>query len=175
MCWALSASSDPTIYSEMPTAEWQSSVHWSPCLPGLYASTSNVDGVTIDSVHERRNPGTKYVPRWFQKSAGASFGFGGKLAVFNPVLGSGVRVDIVPSTETELVAQADEFETTLVSNDYLGYCEKKIQESGEDDYERLTWQVVQTLFCSVRSCIMLCCLDLPAAVSCPSLRHGIRH
>lgn len=38
-----------------------------------------------------------------------------------------------------------QFESILVRGDYLGYCERRIRES-EDEHERLTWQVVQTLF-----------------------------
>lgn len=69
VCWALDDSGGaPSIYSELTTPEWHDSVRWSPCLPGLIASSSHVEGILVESIQERRNITTKHIPRWHKVS-----------------------------------------------------------------------------------------------------------
>lgn len=67
IAWSMNetgATNTPTIFSESTVADWQSSVRWSPCLPGLAAGSSHVGGVVVESVQERQNPVSKHVPAW---------------------------------------------------------------------------------------------------------------
>lgn len=149
----------PVVFSESTFTDWQSCVRWSPCLPGLVAASSHIGGVIVDSVQERQNPASKHVPAWIHHPAGVSFGFGGKFVQCGTAFGTGVRLDVVPSADPDLIAQADQFELTLVNNDYVSYCEKKIQET-EDDHERVVWRAVETLFYppETRNSVLLECL-----------------
>lgn len=67
VCWALEDGGvAPIIYSELSTVEWQDNVRWSPCLPGLIAASSHIEGVVVESIQERQSLSTKHVPRWYK-------------------------------------------------------------------------------------------------------------
>lgn len=88
-------------------------------------------------------------PKWAERPAGATFGFGGKLVVFmkGPV-SNNKRTSKVTIThfdvDTEVGSTSEKFEEALKSGDIPAICESRIAESATDD-DKADWQVMQML------------------------------
>ncbi|KAL4586251.1 hypothetical protein LXL04_010886 [Taraxacum kok-saghyz] len=157
ICWDTGSGE---IVSELPAGtNWNFDVHWYSKIPGIISASSFDGKVGIYNIEAcaRYGVGENYygqaplkAPKWYQRKAGVSFGFGGKLVSFHTIGSSGpseVNVhDLV--TEHNLVSTSSEFEAAMRSGDrstLRGLCDQKSQESeSEDDKE--TWGFLKVMF-----------------------------
>ncbi|EGC35441.1 hypothetical protein DICPUDRAFT_152246 [Dictyostelium purpureum] len=161
--------------------EWNFEVQWSPRVPALLATSSFVGKVNVYSlqdVNEKNvapqinslglqepttQPTYKHTPNWLLRPCGASFGFGGKLAVFgkpSKKLGASspqtspqasverqsriVHISHV-TTEKEIVKSSEELERVISTGQYEQYCEEKIQQSTNEE-EKSIWSFLKVKF-----------------------------
>lgn len=85
-------------------------------------------------------------PKWMERPAGVSFGFGGKLVRLStdPVSRKS-KISIETFTVDSSVASASEkFEQALKGGDLASICESKISEASTEE-EKADWQVIETL------------------------------
>lgn len=89
-------------------------------------------------------------PKWMKKSAGASFGFGGKIVSFTsqPAAGghpASSKVQISKfSVDSDFGTETESFETALKSGDIKKICENHVAQAKNDD-EKADWKVIETL------------------------------
>ncbi|GJX17530.1 transport protein Sec31 homolog B-like protein isoform X2 [Tanacetum coccineum] len=129
------------IVAELPAGTNSNfDVHWHPKLPGACARYS----VGEDSE-------TLKAPKWHQRKAGVSFGFGGKLVAFHTT-GPSSRASEVDVhglvTEHSIGSSSSEFEAAMHSGDrslLRLLCDQKTQESESED-ERETWGFLKVMF-----------------------------
>ncbi|EUD66771.1 hypothetical protein C922_02756 [Plasmodium inui San Antonio 1] len=176
-CWYLS-NNNFDVYNEVNNSANNIYSKWSPFIPDMFASATNMDTIQINSINNGMKMTTKYVPSFYRKDAGITFGFGGKICFFDNTTGgdptkqgqsdgsdvgggSGVsapenrfpiKCHIYP-TEMELISEADKFEKYIASGDYFEFCESKIATT-EDEYEKLTWRILQLLCTSQKEGIV---------------------
>ncbi|KAI3764275.1 hypothetical protein L2E82_14282 [Cichorium intybus] len=157
ICWDTGSGE---IVSELPAGtNWNFDVHWYPKIPGIISASSFDGKVGIYNIEAcaRYGAGENYygqallkAPKWYQRKAGVSFGFGGKLISFHTTGSSGpseVNVhDLV--TEHNLVSTSSEFEAAMRSGDRSTLrvlCDQKSQESESED-DRETWGFLKVMF-----------------------------
>ncbi|XP_071735877.1 protein transport protein SEC31 homolog B-like isoform X2 [Rutidosis leptorrhynchoides] len=157
ICWDTNSSE---IVSELPAGtNWNFDVHWYPKIPGVISASSFDGKIGIYNIEAcaRYGAGENHygsaplkAPKWYQRKAGVSFGFGGKLVSFHSTGSSGpseVNVhDLV--TEHNLVSTSSEFEAAMRSGDRSTLrvlCEQKSQDS-ESEEERETWGFLKVMF-----------------------------
>ncbi|XP_022018233.1 protein transport protein SEC31 homolog B isoform X1 [Helianthus annuus] len=157
ICWDTNSAE---IVSELPAGtNWNFDVHWYPKIPGIISASSFDGKIGIYNIEAcaRYGAGANYygsaplkAPKWYQRKAGVSFGFGGKLVSFHSTGSSGpseVNVhDLV--TEHNLVTTSSEFEDAMRSGDRSTLrllCDKKSQES-ESEEEKETWGFLKVMF-----------------------------
>ncbi|KAI3769038.1 hypothetical protein L6452_00134 [Arctium lappa] len=119
----------------------------------MIISTSSYDGkVGIYNIEAcaRYGIGESYLvsaplrsPKWYQRKAGVTFGFGGKLVSFHSTGSSLGRSEVnvrALVTEHNLVSTSSEFEAAMKSGELSLLrllCDKKYQESDEDAKKEL--------------------------------------
>nr|XP_043623447.1 protein transport protein SEC31 homolog B-like isoform X2 [Erigeron canadensis] len=157
ICWDTNSAA---IVSELPAGtNWNFDVHWYPKIPGIISASSFDGKIGIYNIEAcaRYGAGENYyssaplkAPKWYQRKAGVSFGFGGKLVSFHSTGSSGpseVNVhDLV--TEHNLVSTSSEFEEAMRSGDRSSFrvlCDNKSQQS-ESEEERETWGFLKVMF-----------------------------
>ncbi|KAI3796461.1 hypothetical protein L1987_39132 [Smallanthus sonchifolius] len=157
ICWDTNSAE---IVSELPAGtNWNFDVHWYPKIPGIISASSFDGKIGIYNIEAcaRYGAGENYygsaplkAPKWYQRKAGVSFGFGGKLVSFHSTGSSGpseVNVhDLV--TEHTLVTTSSEFEAAMRSGDRSTLrllCDKKSQET-ESEEEKETWGFLKVMF-----------------------------
>nr|XP_043619010.1 protein transport protein SEC31 homolog B-like isoform X2 [Erigeron canadensis] len=158
ICWDTNSAE---IVSELPAGtNWNFDVHWYPKKPGVISASSFDGKIGIYNIEAcaRYGVGESYLvstplraPKWYQRKAGVTFGFGGKLVSFHSTGSSSghseVNVrDLV--TELNLVSTSSEFEVAMKSGDRSSLrllCDQKYQESGSED-DRETWGFLKVMF-----------------------------
>ncbi|CAE7266700.1 SEC31B [Symbiodinium natans] len=85
------ASGSPETWCDLSAQQNSFEVQWAPHKPSLFsaasyngtdAASAKIAQVNIYSVQQQQSSGNRYCPRWYRKSCGACFGFGGKLLSF---------------------------------------------------------------------------------------------
>ncbi|KAJ9563459.1 hypothetical protein OSB04_008619 [Centaurea solstitialis] len=157
ICWDTTSAE---IVSELPAGtNWNFDVHWYSKIPGIISASSFDGKIGIYNIEAcaRYGAGENYfgsaplrAPKWYQRKAGVSFGFGGKLVSFHATGSSGpseVNVhDLV--SQHNLVNTSSEFEAAMQSGDrssLRALCDKKSQESESED-DRETWGFLKVMF-----------------------------
>ncbi|XP_015176477.1 PREDICTED: protein transport protein Sec31A isoform X2 [Polistes dominula] len=92
-------------------------------------------------------------PKWLKRPFGASFGFGGKLIIFenetpdpNLPMNSNRKVLISQViTQPDLIQRSNELEDTLKSEQYADYCKGKI-DNATDEHTKKIWSCVKAYF-----------------------------
>ncbi|KMZ82257.1 hypothetical protein PVIIG_03511 [Plasmodium vivax India VII] len=179
-CWYLS-SGNLDVFNEVNNSANNVYSKWSPFIPDLFASATSMDTVQINSINNGVKMTSKYVPSFYGRAAGITFGFGGKICCFGNaaedsggVSGGGIsgvssaataatagdppesKFPIkchIYSTEMELISEADKFEKYIASGNYFEFCESKIAKT-EDQHEKLTWRILQSLCASQKEGIV---------------------
>ncbi|KJP85294.1 hypothetical protein AK88_05076 [Plasmodium fragile] len=187
-CWYLS-NNNFDVYNEVNNSANNIYSKWSPFIPDIFASATNMDTVQINSINNGMKMSSNYVPNFYKRDAGITFGFGGKICCFDNTAaiiakagqpdGSGVSgvsgvgadsgADVgagsgatehkfpikchIYSTDMELISEADKFEKYIASGNYFEFCESKIAKT-EDEYEKLTWRMLQLLCTSQKEGIV---------------------
>eukprot|EP00602_Paraphysomonas_sp_CaronLab_P005046 CAMPEP_0185030580 /NCGR_PEP_ID=MMETSP1103-20130426/17560_1 /TAXON_ID=36769 /ORGANISM="Paraphysomonas bandaiensis, Strain Caron Lab Isolate" /LENGTH=1052 /DNA_ID=CAMNT_0027565771 /DNA_START=108 /DNA_END=3263 /DNA_ORIENTATION=+ len=133
-------------------------VSWSPCLPAVISTCSFDRSVQFYSLSGAKSKLGR-APKWLRKSAGASFGFGGKLASFTnrPRQGAAdqkksqgqapcsVEVKIHQVIEnTDVVNACDEFHNALASEDFNGFCRSKV-DSARTEQDKRVWGLMRVI------------------------------
>lgn len=81
-CWYLDNNSFD-MFNEISNSSNINYSKWSPFLPDIFASTTFMDMIQINSINNGNKMTTKYIPSFYKKNTGVSFGFGGKICFFN--------------------------------------------------------------------------------------------
>ncbi|XP_047345278.1 protein transport protein Sec31A isoform X1 [Vespa velutina] len=92
-------------------------------------------------------------PKWLKKPFGASFGFGGKLIIFeNEIPDSNLPINsnrkVIISqviTQPDLIRRSNELEATLKNEQYTDYCKGKIDNT-TDEHTKKIWSCVGAYF-----------------------------
>ncbi|KAF4552090.1 Protein transport protein sec31-like protein [Elsinoe fawcettii] len=85
-------------------------------------------------------------PKWQKRPIGASFAFGGKLVRFKTDAAtskSTVTIDTF-AADSAIPEAAKKFDEALQTGDVASFCDKKIEESSNEE-EKADWQVIKTL------------------------------
>ncbi|KAF5764569.1 putative transcription factor WD40-like family [Helianthus annuus] len=158
ICWDTNSAE---IVSELPAGtNWNFDVHWYPKIPGVISASSFDGKIGVYNIEACARYGVdeSYLvsaplkaPKWYQRKAGVTFGFGGKLVSFHSTSLTPGRSEINVRdlvTELNLVSTSSEFEAAMKSGDKSSLrllCEQKYQESeSEDDKE--TWGFLKVMF-----------------------------
>ncbi|KAN0112949.1 hypothetical protein V8E51_005900 [Hyaloscypha variabilis] len=92
----------------------------------------------------------KKAPKWLERPAGASFGFGGKLVSFGllPVAAGQPRSSKIQishfSVDNDVGSATESFEKALVAGDISSICQTHISQAKTEE-EKADWQVIETL------------------------------
>ncbi|XP_012288447.1 protein transport protein Sec31A isoform X2 [Orussus abietinus] len=95
----------------------------------------------------------KKAPKWLKRRSGVSFGFGGKLVIFenetaDPTLPMKATRTVIISqviTNPELVQRSNELEATLRSEQFIDYCQGKADKVA-DDHDKKLWDCIGAYF-----------------------------
>ncbi|XP_063973908.1 protein transport protein Sec31A isoform X1 [Diachasmimorpha longicaudata] len=98
-------------------------------------------------------PALGKAPKWLRRPAGVSFGFGGKLTMYEnePIdsnVGTPARRNVIVSqviTNPEMIKRSNELESALKSEQFLDYCQGKIEQV-QDEHLRRIWKYVGAYF-----------------------------
>lgn len=158
ICWDTGSAE---IVSELPAGtNWNFDVHWYPKIPGVISASSfdgkigiyNIEACDRYGVGDSDFGGAPLrAPKWYQRKAGVSFGFGGKLVSFHSTGSSTGASEVYVHdlvTEHNLVSSSSEFEAAMRSGERSSLrllCDKKSQESEAED-ERETWGFLKVMF-----------------------------
>lgn len=137
LCWDPNAGE---ILCELPAGQnWTFDVNWSPCIPAILSCSSfdgdisvfslqdsgSVGGLSADGYNKAGAAGPMRAPKWLKRPCGASFAFGGKIAVFGE--GRGTSVDVMSVvTDKEMMERAGQLQAALESQDLSAYCAMKV-------------------------------------------------
>ncbi|KAF7996981.1 hypothetical protein HCN44_005258 [Aphidius gifuensis] len=97
----------------------------------------------------------KIAPKWLKKPIGASFGFGGKLTIFEnekiidkntntTTIGKKVFISQVV-TNPEMIKRSNNLETTLKNEQFFDFCQTKV-ETANDEHTKKIWNYVGAYF-----------------------------
>ncbi|GJY17220.1 transport protein Sec31 homolog B-like protein isoform X1 [Tanacetum coccineum] len=158
ICWDTNSAE---IVTELPAGtNWNFDVHWYPKIPGVMSASSFDGKIGIYNIEAcaRYGVGESYIvpaplkaPKWYQRKAGVTFGFGGKLVSFHPSGSQSGRSEVNVRdlvTELNLVSTSSEFEAAMKSGDRSSLkllCDQKYQESESED-DRETWGFLKVMF-----------------------------
>ncbi|CRG94344.1 protein transport protein SEC31, putative [Plasmodium gallinaceum] len=81
-CWYLN-NNNFDIFNEINNSANNIYSKWSPFIPDIFASSTNMDTIQINSINNGNKMTTKYIPNFYIKDSGICFGFGGKICCFN--------------------------------------------------------------------------------------------
>lgn len=146
ICWTLLNNQQPEVFTEIYSQQWSVQNQWSPNIPRVFATASHNDKVGVYSLSSHSSTAT-YIPSWYHRPCGVNFTFSGKLVSFSSKSPTGVpqfNLYRVP-TNPEITAHADMFDQLLNQGDFIGYCQRKCQES-ESSNEKLAWSLVENMF-----------------------------
>ncbi|KAH0340088.1 WD40 repeat-like protein, partial [Aureobasidium melanogenum] len=163
-------------YGEFPVVKnWTFQTRWNPHNPGLLA-TASFDGKisvqTIQNTNTKNDEKTNAqqalesddffnqvqtqpepvsfslpkAPKWMERPAGVSFGFGGKLvrlATDSASRKSTVSIETF-AIDSAVTEASQKFEESLKSGDLASICESKIAAATNEE-EKADWQVIETL------------------------------
>ncbi|KAG9552864.1 WD40 repeat-like protein, partial [Aureobasidium melanogenum] len=163
-------------YGEFPVVtNWTFQTRWNPHNPGLLA-TASFDGKisvqTIQNTNSKNDEKTTAqqalesddffnqvqtqpqpvsfslpkAPKWMERPAGVSFGFGGKLvrlATDSASRKSTVSIETF-AVDSAVTEASQKFEESLKSGDLANICESKIAAATNEE-EKADWQVIETL------------------------------
>ncbi|XP_011302454.1 protein transport protein Sec31A [Fopius arisanus] len=98
-------------------------------------------------------PALKRAPKWLRRPAGVSFGFGGKLTIFenepaDSNSGTSAKRSVIVSqviTNPDMIKRSNELESALKTEQFLDYCQGKI-ENIEDEHLKKIWKYVGAYF-----------------------------
>lgn len=144
------ASGSPETWCDLSAQQNCFEVQWAPHKPSLFTAASYSGTVNLYSVQGQQSAGNRYCPKWYRKSCGASFGFGGKLLSFGAKAESNPPASfchslVVPS-EPEIVPTADVFEHWIAERRLREYCLDKTRScGGVASQEGLMWELMATL------------------------------
>lgn len=158
ICWSISSGS-PETFCEISSAQWNFEVKWAPHKPSIVSAASFSGSVSIHSVQQQQNAGTKYCPRWYRKPCGVSFGFGGKMLAYGVKTATATPTDnnksalssfchsLVVPNEPEVVPSADSFEQWIAQRKLRDYCHDKTRRcGGTASHEGLMWELMGSQF-----------------------------
>ncbi|KAG9999024.1 WD40 repeat-like protein, partial [Aureobasidium melanogenum] len=163
-------------YGEFPVVtNWTFQTRWNPHNPGLLA-TASFDGKisvqTIQNTNSKNDEKTNAqqalesddffnqvqtqpqpvsfslpkAPKWMERPAGVSFGFGGKLvrlATDSASRKSTVSIETF-AVDSAVTEASQKFEESIKSGDLAKICESKIAAATNEE-EKADWQVIETL------------------------------
>jgi len=157
ICWSNSEGKMET-FCEMTSQQGNFEVKWAPHKPSLISAASFSGSVSVHSVQQQQNTGTKYCPRWYKKPCGVSFGFGGKMMTFGVKKAAAALAtdttktpiasychSLVVPNEPEVVPSADMFESWIAEQKLCDYCHEKTRRSS-NPHENLMWELMGTQF-----------------------------
>lgn len=153
LTWCLSSGS-PELFGEVSSTQAVFEAQWSPHKPGIISAASYSGLVSIHSVQQQQIESVKYVPNWYKRPCGVSFGFGGKMLSFGkkassatppPPDASWCHSLIVPN-EPEVVPAADAFESWIAEGKLRQYCLDKVTQCEGTQHESLMWKVMGAQF-----------------------------
>ncbi|XP_072742503.1 protein transport protein Sec31A [Anoplolepis gracilipes] len=184
LCWNpnSNAPNGEVICELAQTAQWNFDVSWCPRYPGLIVGSS-FDGHAavysllggqqqetsnkimdsfpgMDPFAQSVQTGTTAVltkaPKWLKRPFGASFGFGGKLVIFenqsaDPNLanrkGDLNRKVIISQviTQPSLIQRSNKLKVTLETEQYSDFCKEKMEKS-PDEHTKKIWCCVRAYF-----------------------------
>ncbi|XP_039030970.1 protein transport protein SEC31 homolog B-like [Hibiscus syriacus] len=158
ICWDMITGE---IVCELPAGtNWNFDVHWYPKIPGVISASSfdgkigmyNIEGCSRYGVGEIDFGAVSLrAPKWYKRSVGASFGFGGKVVSFRPRIGTSPSSEVFLhnlASEESLVSRSSDFESAIQNGDrslLRALCEKKSQES-ESHQDLETWGFLKVMF-----------------------------
>ncbi|GMH62940.1 hypothetical protein TrRE_jg5124 [Triparma retinervis] len=118
-------------------------IQWSPHCRGVLATCSFDRKIQAHSVVGAGQASGK-APKWLQRPAGVTMGYGGKIVKFNAALKTGVAIERMVE-EPVLKAASEYFEGMMANKDYKGFCETKIANS-QSEKERQVWGFMSLIF-----------------------------
>ncbi|KAF8242994.1 WD40 repeat-like protein, partial [Wilcoxina mikolae CBS 423.85] len=88
----------------------------------------------------------KQTPKWLQRPAGATFGFGGKLVSFSSSAPNQSKVKIsTVAIDSGVNAATERFEKAVEEGNLVAVCDEKTQDAKSED-EKSEWQILKALF-----------------------------
>lgn len=118
-------------------------IQWSPHCRGVISTCSFDRKIQAHSVVGAGQASGK-APKWLQRPAGVTTGFGGKIVKFNATLKTGVEIGRMVE-EPVLKAASEYFEGMMANRDYKGFCGTKIA-SAQTEKERQVWGFMSLIF-----------------------------
>lgn len=157
---ALLWSAEGALLHEFPLGGPCFDLRWHPSQPGLLSSCSFDSRVSLHSLH---SAGPRHTPAWLRRPAGATFGFGGRLATFAadaayapseeqpaPATPAAAqpkshKVSVhALSNEPELVAKSQAFSAAIAAGDLRGFADARSQ-GASSTLERDSWRYLRLL------------------------------
>ncbi|XP_029659389.1 protein transport protein Sec31A isoform X1 [Formica exsecta] len=183
LCWNpnSNAPNGEVICELAQTAQWNFDVSWCPRYPGLIVGSSfdghavvysllggqqqetsnkimdsfpGMDLFTQSTVQIGTTAVLTKAPKWLKRPFGASFGFGGKLVIFEnqPVdlasrKGDSNRKVIIAQiiTQPNLIQRSNKLKATLETEQYSDFCKEKMEKS-PDEHTKKIWCCVRAYF-----------------------------
>ncbi|KAF6792997.1 WD domain-containing protein [Colletotrichum sojae] len=111
---------------------------------------SNLDGEDFFTSAQTQPQGASFslnkAPKWFERPVGATFGFGGKLIIYeqNPQQRTSKITISQFSVDSAIGSATEKFEEALQSGDITGLCESR-KEQAKTEEEKADWLVMETL------------------------------
>lgn len=185
LCWNpnSNAPNGEVICELAQTAQWNFDVSWCPRYPGLIVGSSFDGHAVVYSLLGRQEQETSNkimdsfpgmdpfaqstlqtettavltkAPKWLKRPFGASFGFGGKLVIFENQLadpnlanrkGDSNRKVIISQviTQPSLIQRSNKLKATLETEQYSDFCKEKMEKS-PDEHTKKIWCCVRAYF-----------------------------
>ena len=125
---------------------------WSPCLPAVIATCSFDRSVQFYSMSGVKSSIGR-APKWLRRPVGASFGFGGKLVIYDTNktnVGSNNKATKIASIlqvieDTALVQSCDKFHYDIASGDMSSLCGAKAS-TASSLHDKQVWGILKVLF-----------------------------
>ncbi|THV88522.1 hypothetical protein D6D27_07216 [Aureobasidium pullulans] len=163
-------------YGDFPVVtNWTFQTRWNPHNPGLLATASFDGKITVQTIQNTNSKDDEKktaqqalegedffnqvqtqpqhvsfslpkAPKWMERPAGVSFGFGGKLvrlATDSASRKSTVNIETF-AVDSAVTEASQKFEESLKGGDLASICESKIS-AATDEEEKADWQVIETL------------------------------
>jgi protein transport protein SEC31 len=154
---ALLWSAEGALLHEFPLGGPCFDLRWHPSQPGLLSSCSFDSRVSLHSLH---SAGPRHTPAWLRRPAGATFGFGGRLASFaadpaylvaedapqpaQPVRKAHQVTVRTLSNEPELVDKSQAFSAAIAAGDLKAFADARTH-GAPSSLERESWRFLRLL------------------------------
>ncbi|XP_011168617.1 protein transport protein Sec31A isoform X2 [Solenopsis invicta] len=182
LCWNpnSNALNGEVICELAQTAQWNFDVSWCPRNPGLIVGSSfdghavvysvlggqqqemsnkigdsfpGMDPFTQSTVQTGTTAVLTKAPKWLKRPFGASFGFGGKLVIFenhpaDPNLGKKANRKVIISqviVQPSLIQRSNKLKATLETEQFSDFCKEKMDKS-PDEHTKKVWRCVRAYF-----------------------------